>query len=284
MLYIGDSIGHTANLRLVEKASNCRVVSASAYSSVQDARARWPGQNFKNVVEDKLKNPSNEEYDVLVMSSPTVDISNLDTNLHPNSTTENLEEKAINSSKNMFNTAEEALNNNANLKRVIIMEHPPRFDDPLKSKLAELANTTLNQLWSISTLNSKICIGRHSLVGYGSGSTHLARYKDYNTGRYDGVHLYGRTGVKDYTDSVKSMLVIAMKVQHPNNISGDKYSNTLGDDDHTTCEQAVYQWRQVQRRRQDSAAQYRYTHTPLHGQSPGSVHTSNRFAFFNQEN
>ena len=30
VLYIGDSIGHTANLRLVEKASNCRVVSASA--------------------------------------------------------------------------------------------------------------------------------------------------------------------------------------------------------------------------------------------------------------
>ena len=54
--------------------------------------------------------------------------------------TDDLEEKAIESSRNIFKLAEEALTVNKNLKTVVIMEHPPRFDDKIKSKLAELAN------------------------------------------------------------------------------------------------------------------------------------------------
>ena len=78
------------------------------------------------------------------------------------------------------------------------MEHPPRFDDKLKSKLALQANSTMRQLWDISPLKEKIFIGLHSLECYGGGSTHQGRYKDYKTGRYDAVHFYGKTGIKDF--------------------------------------------------------------------------------------
>ena len=60
------------------------------------------------------------------------------------------------------------------------MEHPPRFDtvdvDPLSVKptLANLANTTLGQLWLNSPLKDKIFIGQHSLESSGVGTGHFA--------------------------------------------------------------------------------------------------------------
>ena len=139
-------------------------------------------------------------------------------------------------------------------------------------------------------MNNKIFIGRHSLVSPGAGSTHLNRYKDYKTGMYDGVHLYGRTGVRDYTDSVKSIMVMALSDQHPNIINNEFERDS--NDEHTWCEQAVYQRRQAQRRRahgqSDSAPQYRYgVHNTQHtrgGRNQWSVPTSNRFSAFNQGN
>ena len=88
----------------------------------------------------------------------------------------------------MFNIAQKALSQNKNLSKVIIMEHPPRFDGKLKPELAKLADSTLGQLWVLSPLKGRIIIGRHSLESPAVGLTHMARYKDHNTGRYDAVH------------------------------------------------------------------------------------------------
>ena len=78
----------------------------------------------------------------------------------------------------MFNIAQRAISQNNSLTRVIIMEHPPRFDGKLNSELASLANSTLDQLWVLSPLKARIVIGRHSLESPAVGPTHLARYKD----------------------------------------------------------------------------------------------------------
>ena len=124
----------------------------------------------------------------------------------------------------------------------------------------------------------------------GTGSTHLARYKDFNTGKYDGVHLYGGSGVKDYTDSMKSIMMMALSDKHPNMMTMAEGSNNYDDDDHTWCEQAQYKWRQSQRRRPQrqpgSTVQYRYgTHYAQHVRNnQGAVLTNNRFSIFNQEN
>ena len=68
---------------------------------------------------------------------------------------------------NMVAYAENALKENPDLKKMIIMEHAPRYDtedvDPLKLKtdLAKYANYTFNQLWLDSPKN--ITIGHHGL-------------------------------------------------------------------------------------------------------------------------
>ena len=95
----------------------------------------------------------------------------------------------------MFSLAQATLGENRNLSKVIIMEHPPRFDtqevDPtsLKSKLAIFAKTTLSSIWLNSPLKDRILIGRHSLESPGVGPSHQTRYRGQG-GRYTMVFIF----------------------------------------------------------------------------------------------
>ena len=254
---MADSVGHSASIWDVENSSNIRIRAARTYSSVYDKEARWPGYNYTDCVNYALKNPGTENFDILVMSAPTVDISNMDTSKKtPTSSSENFQKDARKSSHNMFRLAERSLRDNPKLNKVIIMEHPPRFDNPavdpisLKPALAKLANTTLGKLWLNSKLKDKIVIGQHSLESSGLGDAHNARYVNPITGKYDGVHLYGPTGCKDYTNSLKSILMMAL--------SKNEFG-TAPAEEHVACPQAKYQKKK---------------------QVP-SVPTKNRFSVFN---
>ena len=175
------------------------------------------------------------------MSAPSVDISNMDTSkMNPKDSTETFQLNAKQSTNNMFRLAERSLRENPNLKKVIILEHPPRFDqtdvDPnsLKPALARLANATLGKLWLNSKLKDKIFIGRHSLASSGTGDAHRARYVNSASGKYDGVHLYGVTGRKDYTNSLKNSLSLSL-------CELNKNEGTAHVDEHSTCPQTKYQ-------------------------------------------
>ena len=266
ILYVADSVGNTASVRKLENMSKCKIRTARAYSSTYDEQARWPQHNFTDVVRYALENPGRDNFDVLVMSAPTVDITNLDTSkLSPSASTEVYQQKVTVSSQNMFSLAKSALERNPSLTKVVIMEHPPRFDkkdvDPtaLKQNLARLANVTLSQLWLNSPLKDQIIIGRHSLENSGMGGGHLAKYKNHSTGRYDGVHFYGEAGCRDYTNSVQSILMIAL-AKHSSTQASAECGKTQADN-HTNCPQAKYQ------------AKYH-----------PSVPTKNRFNLLNQGN
>ena len=213
------------------------------------------------------------------MSAPTVYITNIDTN---ETTKKDAELKVINSSKNMFNIAQRALSQNKNLTKVVLMEHPPRFDGKLKSDLTKLANATLDQLWVLSPLKGRITIGRHKLESPGVGTTlHLARYKDHTTGRYDAVHLYGKSGVRDYTDSVKSILLIALSDEQ----EAQPMPSTNTYEDHLSEEQAQYKCRQTQSKRSNRQTNGNEKHSYGKQTQPRqSVPTQNRFEYFNQGN
>ena len=182
------------------------------------------------------------------MSAPTVDITNLDGNTNQTAENKNkLEDEARLSGQNMFRLAERYLDENPSLKKVVIMEHPPRFDLPdvdphsVKPNLAKLANIHLGQLWLNSSMKEKIFIGRHSLESPGAGAAHFRRYQSSFTGRYDGVHLYGLTAHTDYTNSVKTILSLALPISQPNYLAPKFVKTKVKVDDHTNCPQALYQ-------------------------------------------
>ena len=55
-----------------------------------------------------------------------------------------------------------------------------------------------------STLKEKIFVGNHTIEC--SGSIREARYRETRTGRFDGLHLFGSSGQKAYTNSVLNIL------------------------------------------------------------------------------
>ena len=123
VLFAGDSVGHSANLKYLERSINCQFESVRAYSSVMDPDARWPRKNFTDVVTQYLR--GSKPFNIVVMSAPTVDISNLKIK---QLTQHQCEVKATESSKNMMSLAEKILANNKSLEKVILMEHHARFD------------------------------------------------------------------------------------------------------------------------------------------------------------
>ena len=233
VLFIGDSVGHNANFASLEKGSKSRIKTVKAYSSVEDSNARWPDKNFSDVTPAALINtPEYDAFSHLILSAPTVDISNLNTaKLTENDSIEGFKQKMIASCHNMFCVAQNAIIKHPELKKVVIMEHGPRYDeknvDPigLKSKLAKFANSTFHQMWHTSDMKNRIVVGKHTLDC--AGNQIASRYKDDWTGRYDGVHMYGRHGMLAYTGSVMEIIKSVLP--------------TPPHSDHTTCPQALYQ-------------------------------------------
>ena len=80
ILYIGDSVAHNAEFNNIEMVNRCRMRTMKAYSSVNDGRARWVKKNFADVAPLALKKTHEDDpYSHLVLSAPTVDITNIDT-------------------------------------------------------------------------------------------------------------------------------------------------------------------------------------------------------------
>ena len=123
----------------------------------------------------------------------------------------------------------------------------PRHDEEkkgllgIKSMLANSYNKTLLQSWleSESKHNDKIYIGSHDLDC--AGVVKEDRYWDKRNNRYDGIHLLGVSGRKDYTESVLKIFKRANILKHPVPKSSTYSRNDT--DEHTDCPQAQYQRR-----------------------------------------
>ena len=111
----------------------------------------------------------------------------------------------------MLQIGQKAIQKHNNLKKVILLEHSPRFDTKTNTKLAELGNQKLKQLLDESPLKDRMVIGHHSLGSYGIGKTFDKRYRNSLTGCFDGVHFYGPCGGRDYTKSLISILSTNLK-------------------------------------------------------------------------
>ena len=122
---------------------------------------------------------------------------------------DDLKQNIEKSCQDMFSIAYQALSEHNNLKKVVIMEHTPRFDDEAKANLAKYANKTLHEILKASPMKHNIVVGGHNLKDFGIGKTHENRYWDKKTRKYDGVHYYGLSGPDHYTRSVKNIFLSA---------------------------------------------------------------------------
>ena len=75
------------------------------------------------------------------------EISNLDLKGNYDKNINTWKEEIYSSTKKMFDLAQNSLKNNPNLKKVVLVKRPPRFDSKIAAHLSEFGNNILDDLW-----------------------------------------------------------------------------------------------------------------------------------------
>jgi hypothetical protein len=145
------------------------------------------------------------------------------------------------------------------------MKQIPRYDpqhvDPmgLKPTLSLLFNNTITNLWMDSADKDRIFIGNHNIEC--TGAIKESRYRHTKTGKYDGIHMYGSSGMKAFTLSVLNIL--------------KEDSITSSENDyHKSCAQFKYQ----NRRNRQSGQSVKPSNRKVNNKQVPSFPTYNRFA------
>ena len=200
VLYVGSSIAHHCNFVTLKRETGALVITCKAYGSVWDPHMYFPYKNFSHVVEREVafNRPS-----VVILQSSSVDITVLK---EKRLTWDQMVQAAKKSSSDIYILAQK-LSTDPLIKRIILSERTPRIDSARNTHLTELANEELHRLHTQpSQTCTKIHIGTHNL----QCSTPAAKAALFGSrgmgGRYDGWHLYGLEGPRQYTASVLNIL------------------------------------------------------------------------------
>ena len=164
---IGDSISNQLHIKTIECATNARVRTAKAYSTINENidnvlkhAPKFPTKNFNDVIEKEL---DKEEADILLVQSGSVDISNLKTEDKKVQNIEYFKQQTVISATNLFTSVTNAAQNHPGLRKIIIFKQTPRFDttattEPgMKQNLSKLFNDTLDALAENSEYKGKAC-------------------------------------------------------------------------------------------------------------------------------
>ena len=243
--WVGDSHTHNLDRRAFENLSNTKVDISIAYTVGADANARFPEKNLKKIVPEKL---ANKKFDTLVLQGGCNEISNL--NVTSNFKPEDVklwEKKVCESRTKMFEIAVESLENNTDLKKVIIVTSLPRYDpedrDPygIKAKLNQYGNSVYTSLWMQKGCPGDIVIADQKLDCKGELRNKRFGNPDSNLdGKpWDGIHLRGKLGSRHYTNSMANIFAVSypgLQINWGANQSADN-------NPHITCPQTNYQRR-----------------------------------------
>ena len=199
---ITDSIGGNIHHDLLEKLTRAKITRAKAFGTVQRTREegfRFPNKNFTAVVPEVL---ASRQHEVAVLQAPSVVL----TNLPSNTAQEHASEQAREASYQLVKVAVDAFKENQSLKKIVICEAPPRWDQ--WSDINTFANEELHEALKNVTdesIKNKIVIGRHSLDC--SGGLRVSRYGDPAKIRnFDNIHLRGSSGKIAMTRSIALIL------------------------------------------------------------------------------
>ena len=191
-------------------------------------------------------------------------------------------------SAKLFDIAENALETNKNIQKVLIVKRFPRYDRSsddilqMKSKLSEFGNVSYDQLWKRKGSPENIQIVNIDLQTSSSKHLKYLIFGDPSMKNYDGIHLRGKGATRHFTYRTINTL---RKVIHPEKyeepeIRSPKSTYVKNDVSHTNCPQAMYQkWRKIE----NESAQKQFLKPPqtrLYSEvvdNRYSVPTKNRF-------
>ena len=139
------------------------------------------------------------------MQASSTDLTNYKTETNK----EKLRQIAMTSNANILSVATSATVNHPELKKVVLFERCPRFDE--LEELNEFANKDLHEQWQQcdKEFREKISVGKHNLKPHGKFANvqRLARWGDQRSNeKPDNLHLRGCSGTMKTTDSILAVL------------------------------------------------------------------------------
>ena len=128
MIIVGSSQNRNLHQEVVGNVTNCNVSFHEAFTVDRDPKSRDPNKNFMDIVPREL---AKEKCDFLVLNSGPNEISNLNLNYDYNQNMEYWKEQVYLASKKTYDLTQDSLKNNCNLKKVVIVKRPIRFDSKM---------------------------------------------------------------------------------------------------------------------------------------------------------
>ena len=244
--WIGTSISaNVLDKKKVENDCNIEVNVIKAYNIKEEKETSF----FKdaNLAATTAKVMKEKETDVLVLESGNIEITDLRTNDAMMDTRKQLENykqdwfnKVEQDSINLFHIAENALEQNKELEKVVILKRLPRYDRSstdllaIKSELSTFANSVLDQQWIKRGSNKQIKVVEIDLKC--SESKHLKNiiYGNINDANYDGIHLRGKAASRHFNYRAVQVLKPIFQVTNNNNSVDNVICGV-------NCQQTLYQ-------------------------------------------
>ena len=140
-------------------------------------------------------------YNSLIALTPSNNIKNIE-----NLDNQEQNELAVQTALDTVSIVEKALDDTPTLKKVIIVELPPRADSVRLSELTEFCNFTLKGRIEKSRYHKQITMASLNNV-YDYKHDHI--FGSPSSQSYDGIHMRGRFGKQAYTDSILSAVEAA---------------------------------------------------------------------------
>ena len=284
IIWFGTSISKALDRTKFERDTKTKVKFVKAFGIRGEENQFYPDKNFADTVPKEVEQ---SKPDAIVLQGGSIEISNIDVKAALMDTEKDIEHyrnewtaKIEEDSENLYNIAEKALEQNQDMK-VIIVKRLPRFDpinsDPkgIKSQLSNFGNHVLDQLWIKKGRPQNIQIVEFEIGCSGPGYLKDLIYGSTKSQYYDGINLNGSGAQRHFTYRAvcaTKAILLGKKCEKP----------VFHDDYHTNCPQSQYQRRQfafrhprrfikTNRVRNDSPSTYQY------GQNYYSVPVSNRF-------
>ena len=201
MLIVGSSLNRNLHQQVIKNVTNCDVVFSEAFTVDRDMKSRDPNKNFAEVVPREL---AKEKFDVLVMNSGPNEISNLNLKDDYNTNIDYWRQQVFLSSKHTFDLAINSIKNNPNLRKVVIVKRPTRFDSKIAANLSEFGNSVYDDLWMRYNCPRQIVVTKMDVEC--EGADMFQSYGTPGSTGFDGIHLRGPQAVQYMTRAFVKML------------------------------------------------------------------------------
>ena len=249
--WIGTSISNVMDKKKFERECDIDLKMVKAYCIDEEDKARYKESNFKAVVPQVL---AEDETDILILQTGSIEITDLNIDEAFKSTPENLSKykkewfkKIEEDSTKLIDIAEAALAQDEKIEKVVIMKRLPRFDDvpgapdelsTIRSDLSEYGNSVYDQLLLKRGRPGKIQIVDIDLKCSASNYLKHLIFGNPDDARNDGVHLRGKSAGRHFT--YRAIQVIKPIIKYPfceTNCPQQKYQRTNSHSDQPSTNQ-----------------------------------------------